>query len=91
MKKSSLYQIDEPPERHTNLTLASGLVVKQASKKTKEVKKGYWGDTVTGPYILYGFEYSTEVQMSKTKVEYIKNILYVNVSRNNTDVCSSLD
>ena len=60
--------LEEPPER-PNLTLLSTVTVKDTKTNSKALKKGYWGDVVTGPFISFAFEFSTEVQMIKTKVE----------------------
>ncbi len=52
----------------SNLTLASGLVLRRG-KSNSASKRGYCGDVVTGPFVCYGFEYSTEVHMTRTKSE----------------------
>ncbi len=67
-----MFFADEPPERHPNLTLASGLAAtkrktSKGSSSDKRVRKGYWGDVVTGPFLPYGFQYSTEVQVNGQK------------------------
>ena len=35
----------------------------------KVAQRGYWGDVVTGPFLSYGFEKSTEVELTTSKIE----------------------
>lgn len=60
---------EEVSQACPNLTLLSCLAVKDNKAKKTELRKGYWGDVVSGPFIAFGFEYSTDIQAKDRNVD----------------------
>ena len=78
------FEREEDEKVYPNLTLMSSITVRDQQTNKKCLKKGYWGDVVTGPFITFAFEPSNEVQIATAKLErttqlkmlqYFKNII----------------
>ena len=62
---------DDAPYENSNCTLANGAII-QSGGGTSVARRGYWGDIVNSPYIVFGTSCNSEDMLKKVNDKYVK-------------------